>query len=121
MNEQFNFYGQTTFINQPKDTVIQNFQNNYISGDGSDSDKVNIELKQLVELILSSKNISDMAKEEAVKDVHSVAEQVKNPQTNKVTLQETLSKIQEVLAKAADVAIPAMGIIAAVSKLLGIS
>ena len=48
MSDNFNFYGQTTFINRPVDTVIQDFQNTYSSALGQG------ELSQLLRLVLSS-------------------------------------------------------------------
>ena len=119
MSNDFTFHGQTTFINQPKDTVIQNFQNSYITGDGSDRDKINTELKKLVDLILSSKELPDPAKEETVEAVHSVAAQVTEQKANKLTLKGTLQAVQEVVSKAADIAGPAIGIFTTVAKLLG--
>ena len=53
MKEKFVFHGQTTFIDQPRETIIQNFQNQFIGSD-PESDEVNLELKKLVELILKS-------------------------------------------------------------------
>ncbi len=57
MSEKFVFHGQTTFIDQPKDSVIQNFQNTYIAGDNADTDQVNKEIKRLLELILNSQDL----------------------------------------------------------------
>jgi hypothetical protein len=119
MSEHFIFHGQTTFIDKPRDTVIQNFQNTYITGDGSDRDKINTELKKLVELILSSRELSNPAKAETVEAVHSVAAQVTEQKANKLTLKGTLQAIREVVSKAADIAVPAIGIFTTLAKLLG--
>jgi hypothetical protein len=120
MNEKFVFHGQTTFIDSPRDTVIQNFQNTYIVGDGSDRDKINSEIKKLVDLILDSKDLPKEDKEEAVQALHDVAEQVKEQKGSKLTVKGTLQAIQDVVSKAADIANPALGIITTVLKLLGI-
>lgn len=119
MADQFTFYGQTTFIDKPLNSVIQNFQNSYISGDGSDRDKVNAELADLIKLVLSSKSMSDSTKEEIVESVHSVAEQVKEQKVNRLTVKGILEAIKESVSKTADVAAPALAIIATVLKLLG--
>jgi hypothetical protein len=120
MRERFIFHGQTTFIDKPRDTVIQNFQNTYIAGDGSTGDEVNTQILKLVELVLSSKDLPDGTKEEAVQALHSTAEQVKEQKGNRLTLKGTLQAVQEVVSKAADIAVPAMGIIATVLKYLGL-
>jgi len=121
MSEKFIFQGKTTFIDQPHDTIIQNFQNDYITSDDSENDKINIELKKLVELILNSKDIPTENKEETIQAIHSVAEQVKEQNTNKLTTKAILEAIQNALSKATDIAVPAMTIITTILKLLGLS
>src|SRR5258708_4919001 len=106
MSDEFTFYGQTTFIDKPTKTVIQNFQNSYISGDGSDRDKVNAELVNLVKLILDSRDMPDTTKEESVEALHTVAEQVKEQKANKLTVKGTLEAIKDVVSNAADIAAP---------------
>jgi hypothetical protein len=120
MTQKFIFRGQTTFIDKPLDTVIQNFQNTYFAGDGSDRDKINAEILKLVELVLQSKDLPNDTKEEAAQALHSVADQVKEEKGNKLTLKGTLQAVQDVVSKAADIAVPALGIIAAIFKLLGL-
>jgi|SRR6266849_2040332 hypothetical protein len=119
MSDQFTFHGQTTFIDKPINSVIQNFQNSYISGDGSDRDKVNAELANLVKLILTSKDMPDTTKEETVEAVHTVAEQVKEQKANKLTVKGTLEAIRDVVSKTADIAVPSLAIITIVFKILG--
>ena len=96
MPDQFTFHGQTTFIDKPSNTVIQNFQNSYISGDGSDGDKVNAELAKLVRLILDSRDMPDTTKEESVEALHAIAEQVKEQKARKLTVKGTLEAIKAV-------------------------
>jgi gas vesicle protein len=121
MPEKFIFQGQTTFINRPRETVIQDFQNTYITGDGSESDKINAELLRLVELVLNSKAMPDETKEDTVQAIHSVAEQIKEEKANKLTLKGTLQAIQEVVSQVTDIAVPALAIISTVLKLLGLA
>jgi hypothetical protein len=118
--EKFVFQGQTTFINRPANTVIHDFQNNYIRGDGSTADQINLELKRLIELSLTSGDLPDNDKEEVVEAIHSVAGQVREGKANRITLKGTLEAIQSIVAKAADVAGPAIAIITTVLKLAGI-
>jgi hypothetical protein len=112
MTQKFIFQGQTTFVDKPRDTVIQNFQNIYIAGDGSDSDKINAEILKLVELVLQSKDLPVNTKDEAAQALHSVA--------GELTLKGTLQAVKEVVSKAADIAAPALGIITTILKLLGL-
>lgn len=119
MTEKFIFHGQTTFIDKPHDTVIQNFQNTYVVGDNSDRDKVNSEIKELVRLILNSKDLPRDDKEETVKALHAVAEQVKDEKATKLTIKGTLQAVQEIISKSTDIAVPALVIIKSVLKLLG--
>lgn len=121
MSGKFTFHGQTTFIDKPRDTIIQDFQNSYITGDDSDRDKVNQEIIKLLELILSSKDLPKDEKEETIEAIHTVAEQVKEQKGNKLTIKGTLKAVQEIVTKAADIALPALGIITTVMKLLGLN
>jgi hypothetical protein len=119
MADQFTFHGQTTFIDKPKDTVIQDFQNTYVSGETGPSAEALTELKRLVELLLSSQDLPKENKEEAVQAVHSVAEQIKENKGGKLTLKGTLDAVRGVVEKAADIAGPAVAIISTVLKLIG--
>ena len=121
MSEQFFFHGQTSFINKPKDTIISNFQNSYLDDDNTIENRVNREFLNLIEVILSTKNIPDDVKEDTVKAIHSVAGQVKERKTNRITLKGTLQVIQEVVSKAADIAAPALSIIEKIMGMIGLS
>ena len=55
-----------------------------------------------------------------VQAIHVVAEQVRDDKSNRLTLKGGLEAVQTIVARAADVAGPAIGIIAAVLKLAGI-
>ncbi len=120
MSEKFLFHGQTTFIDKPKNTVISNFQNTYITGNNPEKDKINTEILKLVELILTSNDLPDATKEEVAQALHTVAEQVKEEKGNKLTLKGTLQAVQEIVSKAADIAVPAMSIFTTVFKLIGL-
>ena len=121
MSEKFVFQGQTTFVNQPRSTVIQNFQNTYITGDGSDKDEINSQISRLVELVLESEALPNQEKEETTQALHSVAEQVKEEKVNRLTLKGTFDAVEKVISKAADIFSPAKSIIDSVLKLLGIA
>ncbi len=120
MADKFIFRGQTTFIDKPSNSVIQNFQNSYIAGDGSSIDAINSELLKLVKLVLQSKDLPSDAKDEASKAIHLVAEQVKEKKGVKLTFKGSLQAIKEVVSKAADIAVPSLGIIKTIMKLLGL-
>jgi hypothetical protein len=112
MSSTFNFHGQTTFINKPKDSVINDFQNAYITGaDNDEQAKVNKEILGLIEHILNSKEISDENKNESVDALHKMAADVKEKKVNKITFKGTLESIKEIVTKAADIATPAIAVI----------
>jgi hypothetical protein len=121
MSEEFIFRGQTTFINKPRNIVIQDFQNTYITGNDSESDQINSEILKLVQLVLESKDLPNESKEETVQTLHAVADQVKEEKINKLTLKGTLTAIQKVVTNAADIAAPALAIVSTVFELLGLS
>ena len=121
MSEEFKFHGQTTFINKPRDTVVQDFQNTYVSGDGSDRDKANKEIAKLIDLVLQSRNLPDEDKEDTTQALHSVADQVKEDKVNKLTVKGTLEAVKEIVSKGADITVPAYGLINTVLRLLGLS
>jgi hypothetical protein len=111
---QFQFFGQTTFIDQPKDTVIANFQNAYVQESGPQREVLE-RLQSLVELLLQSRDLQPESKEEAVEAVHAVAGQVKEGEGSKLALRGTLNAIKDLVAGAADIAKPASDIIEIVS------
>jgi hypothetical protein len=120
-DEQFIFEGQTTFINKPRETVIRDFQNTYLRGDGSSADEINTQLEKLIELSLSSKDLPDADREETVQAIHAVAEQVRDDKVSRLSLKGTLEAVQGVVSKAADIAGPAIVIIGTVLKLAGLA
>lgn len=120
MTNKFLFKGTTTFIDKPRDTVIQDFQNTYVNGADPDSGKINAQLMKLVELILESGDINDEVKDEATQAIHGVAEQIKNQNENRLTLKGTLQAIKDVVTTATDIAKPALDTIRTVMSLLGL-
>lgn len=120
MSDKFIFHGQTTFVDKPKDTIIQNFQNTYITGDSSEKDKINQEILKLIETLLESKLLSNDDKNETTQALHMMAEQIKEEKSNKLTVKGTLQAVQEIVSKTADIAVPGMAIISTIMRLLGI-
>ncbi|HHV24495.1 MAG TPA: hypothetical protein GXX65_08190 [Methanosarcina sp.] len=120
MGVKYIFRGNTTFINKPRDTEIKKFQNKYITGKYIEKDNINSEILKLLHLVLDSKNLSNEDREETAHALNSIADQVKENKCNKLTLKGTLTAIQEVVSKAADIADPSIAIISEISKLLGI-
>jgi hypothetical protein len=112
MSDNFNFYGQTTFINRPVDTVIQDFQNAYSSVPEQG------ELGQLLRLVLSSKDLPDGAKEEAATTIHEVAGDLTDPGHDTGQTRTKLERLRATISRAADIAAPALEIIAAILSLL---
>lgn len=120
MSDKFIFHGQTTFIDKPRDTVIQNFQNTYIAGDGSTKDKVNSEIGRLVELVFKTEDLPNEEKEEIAQALHSLASQIKEEKANRFSLKGTLEAVQNTVSKTADIATPAISIFSSIFELLGL-
>src|SRR5687767_1452267 len=100
MSSIFNFHGQTTFIDQPKDVVIKNFQNQFIAGDNQQANQINAELISLIELILQSGQIKAEDKEASVAALHTMAADVTSDKVNKATFKTTLNSIKDITTKA---------------------
>lgn len=107
-----------SFVNRSPRAVVKDFEAKFVTRDGSDRDKVNAELVQLVDLILNSKDLADQDKDKTVRAVETVAEQVKEGKADELTVSGTLEKVQDIVSKATDIAGPAIKIIAAVIALL---
>jgi len=71
-------------------------------------------------MLLKSNDIPNDSKEEATQALHDVAGSVKDEKVNKLTLKGTLQAIQEIVEKASDIAVPAMGLITTIFKLLNL-
>lgn len=108
---EFTFHGPTVFINEPRDTVIKDFQNNH-------SAEVTDQLAELLRLVLASNDLSDAEREETAKLVDEVAEQADAGEPDApAEARSRLSRIGKVVAKAADIATPASKIVEAVAPL----
>lgn len=118
MSEKFTFKGPTTFIHKPIDSVIQNFQNQYILDTDEQEASLNSELAKLLKLILDSKELEDKEKEEVAYTLHSIAGLIKEKKASRLTLKGTLQAIGRVVEKAADIAKPALEIISKIVSLL---
>ena len=84
------------------------------------AEKTNSEISKLIKLVQDSKNLSDENKEDATQALNSIADQVKENKANKLTLKGTLTAVQDVVSKAADIAGPGLAIVSTVFKLLGL-
>lgn len=120
MADRFNFYGQTTFINQPVNTVISDFQKTYIENAAGEAASVLEELKTLVQLLLRSEELEPSKKEEAVRAAHELAEEISRPEAAKPALEERQARLKQLLSGVADVAGPAARIIAAISRFIAL-
>ena len=114
VSENFYFQGEkTTFINRPKDTVVRDFQNTYGPSAGSD------DLTRLLELVLSSRTLSDDQRDEAAGTVHDLARLTSEPEPDVPAVRTRMDRLRELLAGSADIAQPALAIIASVAALFG--
>lgn len=107
MTENFNFNGQnTTFVNRPQDTVIQDFQNQHGTTLCAD------DLRQLLGLTLSSTDLSDTERDEAAQAVHDLATLSGEPDAGAFRLR--VERLRELLSGAADIAQPALALLTSV-------
>jgi len=119
MSSTFNFHGQTTFIDQPKDVVIKNFQNQFVSGDSHQTDHINEQFIRLIELILNSEQVQAGDKKHSIETLHNLAAEVKSEKVNKLTFKATLNSIKEIVTKSSDIATPALSIIKTILSFFG--
>ncbi|UQX02231.1 hypothetical protein [Streptomyces sp. RerS4] len=106
----FHFHGRTTFINQPVDTVISDFQNDHRTGPGA------AELVRVLRLVLTSRDLADADRQEAATLVHAVADDLAggDPDGRAPT---RLERLRALVAGAADIAQPVAALIATLSGL----
>jgi hypothetical protein len=112
VTESFNFYGQTTFINRPVDTVVSEFQNTYTAATGRD------ELSELLRLVLGSPNLADADKQGAAQLINEIATQAAGPTPDSGNIRKKLESLTAIVARAADVTQPALEIISAILRLI---
>jgi hypothetical protein len=112
VTENFTFYGQTTFINRPTDTVITDFQNAYSSVTGRD------ELIELLTLVLGSRDLVEADKENAAQLIHQAAAQIAGPEADRGQVRKKLDTLKAILSRAADIASPALEIVSSILRLI---
>lgn len=110
MTENFHFYGQTTFINRPVDTVIRDFQN--IRGDVPHQE----DLAALLHAVLTAP-LDDADREQAARTVVQVADDLAVPDHD--AARNRLTTLRTALTGAAGIAQPALDIISRILPLLG--
>ncbi|WP_418960539.1 hypothetical protein [Streptomyces tritici] len=106
----FHFNGRTTFINQPVDTVVTDFQNDHRTGPGA------AELARALRSVLTSTDLSDADRQEAATLVHAVRDDLAAGDPDG-RVPSRLERLRALVAGAADVAQPVALLIAAVSGL----
>ncbi|WP_103350887.1 hypothetical protein [Amycolatopsis sp. CA-128772] len=104
VTENFTFHGQTTFVNRPVNTVIQDFQQTHAPGPERE------QLTELLRLALTSTTLSDTQKEQVAQEVHQVTRELAAADSDKEVVKSKLTTIQNIVSKAADIAKPAMTI-----------
>ncbi|BCK73452.1 hypothetical protein Srufu_074050 [Streptomyces libani subsp. rufus] len=110
MTENFTFYGQTTFINRPVDTVIRDFQNTHASVPHEE------DLAALLRAVLAAP-LNEADREQAAQAVVQVADDLAVPDPDAARNQ--LASLRTALTGAAGIAQPALDIISRILPLLG--
>ncbi|MCC8250202.1 hypothetical protein [Saccharothrix luteola] len=108
MTENFHFHGPTTFINKPVDTVIRDFQNTHASAHGE-------QLARLMELVLSSRDLSDAEREDTARLIDETAAVADTDEP--AAVESKLGAISRIVSRAADIAAPASTIVDSVSSM----
>ena len=112
VSDQFNFHGQTTFVNRPVNTVITDFQNAH--GDGP----AQRGLGELLQLVLSSSALGEAERERLAKLVDEAAGESASDSPEPGKVRGILETVKTAVSDASDIAGPAIGIIAKVLELL---
>jgi hypothetical protein len=112
VSDQFNFHGQTTFVNRPVNTVITDFQNAH--GDGP----AQRGLGDLLQLVLSSSTLGEAERERLAKLVDDAAGESASDSPEPGKVRGILETVKTAVSDASDIAGPAIGIIAKVLELL---
>ncbi|MFJ8043225.1 EsaB/YukD family protein [Kitasatospora sp. NPDC096147] len=111
VTENFYFQGtNTTFINRPTDTVVRDFQHTYAGASGTP------ELGRLLTLLLTSRDLSDTDRETAAQLVHEIA---RDPAAAEPAGPTRMERLRAILASAADIAQPALALLAAAATAFG--
>jgi hypothetical protein len=111
VTENFTFHGQTTFVNRPVNTVIQDFQQTHAPSPERE------QLTELLRLALTSTGLPDTEKEQVAQNVHHVTRELAATDSDKEVVKSKLTAIQNTVSKAADIAKPAMTITAKLIEL----
>jgi hypothetical protein len=112
VSDQFNFHGQTTFVNRPVNTVITDFQNSH--GDGPAQRR----LGELLQVVLASTQLGDAERERLAKLVDEAAGEVARDSPEPGKVRGILETVKTAVSDASDIAGPAIGIISKVLELL---
>ncbi|RAG80542.1 hypothetical protein DN069_37600 [Streptacidiphilus pinicola] len=98
-------------MNRPQDTVVRDFQNTYATAVGAP------ELRRLLELVLSSRDLSDQDREEAADAIHALARLGATPHPDLPAARPRLERLRALLSAGADIAKPALAILASLTPL----
>jgi hypothetical protein len=114
VSENFHFHGEnTTFINRPQDTIIQDFQNTHSMNPGID------DLTRLLQLVLSSRDLTDQDREELAQNIRGLARLDTSHHPDFPGAKTHLERLRSLLVTCADIAQPALEIIASLMRLFG--
>lgn len=105
--DNFSFHGEhTTFVNRPRSTVIRDFQNTYATAAHAE------DLTGLLRLVLESRDTPAPAREEAAAAIHDLARLGAEPERDVPATTARLERLRTLLASSADIAQPALAILA---------
>jgi hypothetical protein len=106
--------GNTTVINHPQDTVIQDFQNTQSKSIGID------DLARLLHLVVSSRDLTAPDRDEALESIRDLAQLDVSCRPALPDARTRLERLRSLLTTSADIAQPALEIIASLMRLFGV-
>ena len=121
VSEKFIFNHETTFINRPKNSIIQDFQNKHqIDADGENAPILQ-NLSRLMELVVASTELADIDREDGLRAIDLTATEVRHGNADRITVKGRLQVLKEMLIDAADIATPALAVVSALMAAFGLS
>lgn len=110
VSENFYFQGEkTTFINRPQSAVLSDFQNTYATADHAD------DLIQLLRLVLTSQDTAAPDRDAAAGEIHELARLGAATEPDAPAARQSLERLRSLLASSADIAQPALAILASLT------
>ncbi|GAA2723985.1 hypothetical protein [Actinocorallia aurantiaca] len=119
LNANFTFHGPAVLVSQSTGTVIRDSQNQHADKITNIGTAGREKLDQLLDLIQQSPDLTEQDRQAAVNEVHALVRDLESSEpAARKTGRNHLGRLQEILSRAAGIAVPSAEIIAALTTLL---